>query len=98
MRDTKEYRNPAAEPLNLVRISASSIGKSSTPISTVAAWDTYVEAVTKVGMPNPWFSIDFVENKIIPSAFSLRHSPSYDVHLSQSYFLISNDVHFFCCI
>jgi hypothetical protein len=91
VRDTKEYKNPASESLNLVRVTSSSIGKSSTSISTVAAWDSYVEAVTKVGVPNPWFAIDLIENKVIPSAFSIRHSPSYDVNTNKfcAFFIIS---------
>jgi hypothetical protein len=71
---TDNWQNPA--DMGLVRVEACSLQHNSQPKSAIVGR----EAVRCVSQPNQdqWFVIDFLERRIVPSKYTLRHYSSYD--------------------
>lgn len=71
---TDWWQNPAE--MGLVRVEACSLQHNSMPKSAIVGR----EAVRCVSQPNQdqWFVIDFLDRRIVPTKYTLRHYSSYD--------------------
>jgi hypothetical protein len=71
---TRAWSNPMTS--GLVNVSASSVLSDSHPLSAVVGTNV-VRCVTKAEQ-NSWIMIDFINNTVRPSHYSLRHYSSWD--------------------
>jgi len=71
----KPWRNPAEAVM--VIVSGSQLMKDSAPITSMVGREL-VRCVTIQDQSNPWFSVDFVDKYVNPTAYMLRHYASWD--------------------
>jgi len=87
-RNMEIWSNPAES--HQIRVEASSLQHNSDPVTAIVGR----EVVRCVTLPNPnqWFLIDFMDRRIVPRMYSLRHYASYDTEALRNWNLeASND-------
>lgn len=85
---TQAYVNPVLS--GQVVVTSSSLMKDSVPVAAIVGREL-VRCVTKPE-ENSWFSIDFLDKKVQPTHYSLRHYSSWDTEALRNWrFEASND-------